>query len=154
MAEKGPDNTFDGELRAADDLAAAAIRDNVDAVAPERSSPRRGYVGPVVAIACVVLFVSQLPALQAAFQAPPSIRVGDAGADADTEACIDTLWKISSVLQHGSLRDTSMVEPLTQQPYRVRQVDGDTVVECPNPAAHNLHALHVSGAHRAPEAVK
>lgn len=157
MTEHDQGTSFDDHLRAADDLAAAAIRENADTASPQRPQTvpsSRRYVGAVVAAACVALFVAQIPALQSAFKAPPSIRIGATDGDEDTDACVDTLWKISAVLQYGSIRDTSMLEPLTQRPYLVRHTDGDTIVECPNPAAHNLRSLHVSAVHRAPEARK
>lgn len=157
MPEQNRPGSFDEHLRAADDLAAAAIRENPETGtprSPETAPSHRRYTGPVVAAVCFVLFVVQIPALQSSFKAPPSIRIGATDTDEDTDACIDTLWKISSMLQYGSLRDTSMLEPLTQRPYLVRHTDHDTIVECPNPAAHNLHSLQVSTVHRAPEAKK
>ncbi len=145
---------FEPDLRAADDLAAAAMRENVEAppVSHEPSAPARRRVGPIVAAACLVVVASQLPTLRVSFKSPPSIRVGATSTDADADACIDTLWRISALLQYGSFRGREIVEPVTRQPYVVRHVDGDTIVECPNPAAHGLRSLWVSAAHRAPEA--
>lgn len=157
MTEKDRRNTFDSDLRTADDLAAEAIREGSDApppAPPETTPQRQRYFVPVLTAVCLVIFVTQIPALRSAFKTPPSIRVGATDTDEDTDACIDTLWKISSVLQYGSLRGTSILEPVTQRPYLVRQADGDTIVECPNPAAHNLRSLQVSAVHRAPEALK
>jgi hypothetical protein len=155
MTEQDRDHgSFESDLRAADDLAAAAIRDDVAAPPPqvEATAPRRRYTGRIVTAVCVLVVLTQLPALRASFETIPSIRIGAADVDEDTEACIDTLWEVSSMLQYGSFRGGEVVEPLTQQPYVVRKDDGDTVVECPNPSAHNLRSLQVSSAHRAPEA--
>lgn len=147
--------SFEHDLRAADDLAAAAIRDNVEtgpAPVVEKSSARNGHTGRLVAVVCAIVIVAQLPALRASFEQPPSIRVGATDVDDDTDACIDTLWQVSSMLQYGSFQGGEWVEPITKQPYLVRRDHGDTVVECPNPSAHNLRSLHVSSAQRAPEA--
>jgi hypothetical protein len=154
MTKQDPESSFDVDLRAADDLAAAAIREDVakPQVAVEAVAPRRRYTGLVVAVVAIVVLVTQLPALRSAFKEPPSIRIGATETDEDTDACIDTLWKISGLLQYGSFRGGEIVEPLTQRPYVVRHTDDDTIVECPNPAAHSLHSLHVSAVHRAPEA--
>lgn len=157
MTEKDRGSTFDSDLRTADDLAAEAIREHGDVPppAPPATTPKRPqYFVPVFTAVCLAIFVTQIPALRSAFKTAPSIRVGATDTDEDTDACIDTLWKISAVLQYGSLRGSSVLEPVTQRPYLVRQADGDTIVECPNPAAHNLRSLQVSAAHRAPEAVK
>lgn len=142
-------------LRQADDLAAEAIREEVAAaprVAPAARKARRPK-GPIVAVVCGLVIVSQIPALRGSFDAPPSIRVGNAPDDEHTESCIDTLWKIASILQHRPAQEIVLLEPMTQRPYVVRHVDHDTVVECPNPGAHSLRSLHVSAARRAPEAV-
>ncbi|MCC6849306.1 MAG: hypothetical protein IT294_12465 [Deltaproteobacteria bacterium] len=149
----GHGDAFREDLRAADDLAAAAIRENVEAPAPNAAPapPPRRFTGPIVAVVCLVVFVTQLPALRSAFKATPSIRIGVAETDEETDACIDTLWKISSLLQYGAYRGGEMVEPLTQRPYVVSHTDDDTIVECPNPAAHSLRSLRVSTAQRAPE---
>lgn len=146
--------SLEADLQAADDLAAAAIRENAAAPPPKPAptAQARRPIGPILAVVCLVVFVTQLPALRSAFQAPPSIRIGVTESDEDTDACIDTLWKISSLLQYGSYSGGEMVEPLTQRPYLVRHTDDDTIVECPNPAAHSLRSLHVSAVHRAPEA--
>jgi hypothetical protein len=146
--------SFETDLRAADDLAAAAIRDNVETAPPPvvEKSARKGHTGRIVAAVCGVVILAQLPALRASFESPPSIRVGATDVDDDTDACIDTLWQVSSLLQYGSFRGGEWVEPITKQPYVVREENGDTVVECPNPSAHNLSSLHVSNAQRAPEA--
>jgi hypothetical protein len=146
--------SFVNDLRAADDLAAAAIRDNEEIAPPPavEKSARRGRTGWIVAVVCSLVILTQLPALPASFETTPSIRIGATDVDDDTDACIDTLWQVSSVLQYGSFRGEEWVEPITRQPYVVRDDDGHTVVECPNPAAHNLRSLHVSSAHRAPEA--
>lgn len=146
--------SLDVDLQAADDLAAAAIRENVEAPPPQvaPAAPARRHVGPIVAVVCLVVFVTQLPALRSAFKAPPSIRIGVTETDEDTDACIDTLWKISSLLQYGSYRGGEVLEPSTQRPYVVRHTDDDTIVECPNPTAHSLRSLQVSAVHRAPEA--
>jgi len=146
--------SFANDLRAADDLAAAAIRDNVETAPPPvvEKSARRGHTGTIVAAACGLVILTQLPALRASFDDTPSIRTGAAEVDDDTDACIDTLWQVSSLLQYGSFRGKEWVEPISKQPYVVREEDGDTVVECPNPGTHNLSSLHVSSAQRAPEA--
>ena len=146
--------SFENDIRAADDLAAAAIRDNVEsATSPVVEKPARtGHTGRIVAAVCGLVILTQLPALRASFETLPSIRIGAADVDDDTDACIDTLWQVSSLLQYGSFRGGEWVEPITKQPYVVREDDGDTVVECPNPGAHNLTSLHVSSAQRAPEA--
>lgn len=146
--------SFENDIRAADDLAAAAIRDNVEsAPSPVVEKPaRKGHTGRIVAAVCGLVILTQLPALRASFETLPSIRIGAADVDDDTDACIDTLWQVSSLLQYGSFRGGEWVEPITKQPYVVREDDGDTVVECPNPGAHNLTSLHVSSAQRAPEA--
>lgn len=146
--------SLESDLRAADDLAAAAIRDNVEsAPAPVvEHSARKGLTGRIVAVVCALVILAQLPALQASFEKPPSIRVGASDVDADTDACIDTLWQVSSLLQYGSFRGGEWVEPITKQPYAVHEDHGEIVVECPNPGAHNLSSLHVSSAQRAPEA--
>lgn len=154
MTEQDRGSSFENDLRAADDLAAAAIREDVAKPPPqiEAKAPRRGSTGLVVGIVALVVFVTQLPALRSAFKAPPSIRIGATETDEDTDACIDALWKISGLLQYGSYKGGEMVEPLTQRPYVVRHTDDDTIVECPNPAAHSLRSLQVSATHRAPEA--
>ena len=146
--------SFANDLRAADDLAAAAIRDNVETAPPPAAekSARGGHTGRIVAAVCGLVILAQLPALRASFETPPSIRIGAAEVDDDTDACIDTLWQVSSMLQYGSFRGGEVVEPISKQPYVVRDDDGDTVVEGPNPGAHNLRALQVSSAQRAPEA--
>ncbi len=146
------DGASEVDLRAADDLAAAAIRENVHLPPAQAAPPAHRHAWPIVAVACLVVFVTQLPALRSAFKAPPSIRIGATATDEDADACIDTLWKISSLLQYGSYGGGEMVEPLTQRPYVVRHTDHDTIVECPNPAAHSLRSLRVSAVHRAPEA--
>jgi hypothetical protein len=148
--------SIERDLRAADDLAAAAMRDDAAlASAPaERAPARPRPTGRIVAAVCGLVFVVQLPALRAAFETPPSIRIGAIDTDGDTDACIDTLWKVSSLLQYGSFRGGEWVEPVTKRPYLVREDDGNTVVECPNPGAHELSSLHVSSSHRAPEARK
>ncbi|MCC6763445.1 MAG: hypothetical protein IT293_02175 [Deltaproteobacteria bacterium] len=150
----GHGDSVQEDLRAADDLAAAAIRDNVEAPPPNAAltPPTRRHTGTIVAVVCLVVFVTQLPALRSAFKEPPSIRIGATETDEDTDACIDTLWKISSLLQYGTYRGGEMVEPLTQRPYLVSHTDDDTIVECPNPAAHSLRSLRVSATQRAPEA--
>jgi len=148
------DGAFAADLQAADDLAAAAMRDNAEAPPPEvQAPPRRRRTGLVIAAVSLVVLVTQLPALRAAFKQPPSIRIGVTDTDEDTDACIDTLWRISAVLQYGSYRGGEILEPLTQRPYLVRHTDDDTIVECPNPAAHSLRSLQVSATHRAPEAL-
>jgi hypothetical protein len=155
MAEREDDESLEANLRRADDLAAAAIRE--DAEAGERSdtavTPSRRRSGPILGVVCLLVVVSQLPSLRAAFQSPPSIRIGGVDGDEHTNACIDTLWKVSGLLQYGTFRGEEWVEPLSQRPYDVRHAEGDTVVECPNPAAHNLRSVRVSRAHRAPEAL-
>jgi hypothetical protein len=149
------DGSMEADLQRADDLAAAAIREG-EAVPPRPEAPHPGaarrHMGPVVALVCLAIVASQLPAIMVAFDSPPSIRVGATPDDDGTEACVDTLWKISSLLQHRELEEIALLEPTTQQPYVVRRVERDTVVECPNPHAHDLSALRVSAAHRAPEA--
>lgn len=154
MTDQDRASSYDIDLRAADDLAAAAIRENVEKPPAQidAKAPRRGNTGLVVGVVALIVFLTQLPALRSAFKAPPSIRVGAAETDEDTDACIDTLWKISGLLQYGSYRGGEVVEPLTQRPYVVRHTNGDTIVECPNPGAHSLRSLQVSAAHRAPEA--
>lgn len=146
--------SFEHDLRAADDLAAAAMRDNVETAPPAivRKSARSGQTGRIVAVVCAMVILAQLPALRASFEQLPSIRIGATDVDDDTDACIDTLWQVSSLLQYGSFRGGEWLEPLTKRPYLVRHDHGDTVVECPNPDAHNLRSLHVSSAQRAPEA--
>jgi hypothetical protein len=158
---KRGDGSFEVDLRAADDLAAAAIQEEqehaaVRASAPEPGgSPKRGLAAPVVVVICLAVVASQLPSLRAAFSTPPSIRVGaEPGDDAPTEACVDTLWKISRLMQYSTYQEDEVLEPVTQRPYVVRHDGGDMVVECPNPGAHNLRSLHVSTAHRAPEALQ
>ncbi len=148
--------SFEGDLRAADDLAAAAIRDDVAAPPPPvaPAPARRRNTGRIVTAVCVLVVLAQLPALRASFETIPSIRVGATDVDEDTDACIDTLWKVSSMLQYGSFSGGEWVEPLTQRPYVVTEHEGHTVVECPNPSAHNLRSLHVSSAQRAPEALR
>ena len=154
------DGSFEVDLRAADDLAAAAIQEEhaqaATASAPQPDGPaKRGWTTPIVVVICLVVVASQLPSLRAAFSTPPSIRIGAAPSDdAPTEACVDTLWKISRLMQYSTYQEGEVLEPLTQRPYVVRHDGGDTVVECPNPAAHNLRSLHVSSAHRAPEATQ
>jgi hypothetical protein len=154
MAERDSGGVpYEADLRAADDLAAAAISEQPE-VAPTVSGPppRRHRIGPYVALACLVVVVAQLPAIRAAFETPPSIRVGATDTDPDTEACIDTLWRVSSLLQNRGFEGEELLEPLTHRPYNVHLSHGETVVECPNPSAHNLRSLHVSSSHRAPEA--
>ena len=153
------DGSFEPDLQAADDLAAAAIREehehaaaSVQAAVPGEA-PRRGWTVPVVVGICLVIVASQLPSLRTAFSVPPSIRIGAAPSDdGPTEECVDTLWKISRMMQYSTYQQEDVLEPLTQRPYLVRRDGADTVVECPNPGAHNLRSLHVSTAHRAPEA--
>lgn len=147
------------DIQRADDLAAQCIRETVKvANVQPHPPPPKGRRAPWIAmLAGVAVIAVQVPTLRASFKATPSIRLGPAPIDEGTEACIDRLWEISGLIQEGELPGdlpaVGLTDPLTHAPYVVRPVDGELVVECPNPALHALAELRVTESQPVPEAV-
>jgi hypothetical protein len=106
----------------------------------------------------VAIVLVQIPALRAALGPVPSLHDGAGAVDSETEACIDTLWRISSLVQQGepaeAIAHMPFREPVTHAPYVVAMEDGVVVVACPNPGAHDLRRLRITAAAPMPEALR
>lgn len=146
--------------RLADELAAEFGREEErrapsQAPAPDQAQKpsRMPWVVAVVSLAVVLV---QLPTLRASMAAKPSLRNGVQEIDAQTEACIDTLWAISALVQEGEPADALVrlpfAEPITRAAYVISLVDDEIVVDCPNPKAHGLKQLRITQSDPMPEA--
>ncbi len=156
MVDGGDDGS-----RLADELAAKCIQEErtptgLTAARDERAGARTPWI---VALASLAIILVQIPSLKAALAPMPSLKTGIEAADAETEACIDTLWAMSAVLREGesgaALARLPFVEPVTRAGYTIAVADdGETVVDCPNPSVHGLRQLRVSSSAPVPRAVQ
>jgi len=122
-----------------------------------KKPPKRKWLWPAMKIAVLVIalgvIVFQYPRLITAFDPPKPIRLGSYATDAGADRCIANLWLISKGLGEGSKTpENGMVCPVSVQPYRVEVVDGNRIVNCPDPKSHGLSLLQVSRKNPVPEA--
>ncbi len=147
----------------ADDLLCSSCRialaeEQIAADAEKAKKPqKRKWLWPAMKIAVLLIslgvIVYQYPRLIAAFDPPKPIRHGSYATDAGADRCIENLWLISKGLGEGvKIPETGMICPVSGQPYRAEIVDGNRIVNCPDPKRHGLSLLQVSRKNPVPEA--
>ena len=147
----------------ADDLLCGSCRialaeEQIAADAEKAKKPqKRKWLWPAIKIAVLLIslgvIVFQYPRLITAFDPPKPIRLGSYSTDAGTDRCIENLWLISKGLGEGSKApETGMICPVSVQPYLAEIVDGNRIVNCPDPKSHGLSLLQVSRKNPVPEA--
>jgi hypothetical protein len=116
---------------------------------------KRKWLWPVLKIAVLVMALGviafQYPRLMAVFEASKPIRQGSYATDAPADRCIGNLWLISKSLGEGKMPDANLVCPVSGQPYRAENVEGNRVFNCPDPKLHGLSFLRVSRKNPVPE---
>jgi len=127
--------------------------DNEKAKKPQK----RKWLWTVLKFAVLVIALGviafQYPRLITAFDPPKPIRHGSYATDTGADRCIDNLWLISKGLGEGKKApEEGLICPASGQPYRVDIVDGNRIVNCPDPKRHGLSLLRVSRKNPVPEA--
>jgi hypothetical protein len=118
---------------------------------------KRKWLWPVLKIAVLAtalgVIAVQYPRLMTAFDAPKPIRQGSYATDVGADRCIGNLWFISKGLgENKKAPEDGMVCPASGQPYRAENVEGNRIVNCPDPKLHGLSFLRVSRKNPVPEA--
>src|SRR5262245_49248179 len=131
------DHEQDG-TRLADEIAAQCIRENdrPPATATIAGGTRAARTPWIVVGVSVLVMLAQIPSLRASLAEKPSIHNGVVDVDPETEACIDTLWAMSALVQEGESADAiarlPFTEPVTRKAYRMMRENDQIAIECPN----------------------
>ena len=102
----------------------------------------------------IVVMAIQIPDLMETTKPGKPIRLGSYDTDDATDQCIKNLWQISRLLQEGKTPDASIVCPVSKIPYRVKSMDYNIIVSCPNPEKHRFTIVQVQKATKIPEVRK
>ena len=126
--------------------------DNEKAKKPQK----RKWLWPVLKFAVLGISLGviafQYPRLMAAFDPPKPIRQGSYATDTVADHCISNLWLISKGLGEGKKApEEGLVCPASNQSYRVEVINGNRIVNCPDPKRHGLSLLQVSRKNPVPE---
>jgi len=123
-------------------------------LSPPVRSLRRLVIQLALLLAFTGLIAFRIPSVISAFEDDQPIRKGTYATDAETDQCIENLWKVSRMLEDGILPDKTMVCPASGKPYIVLEDPANTTVYCPDPQAHGLKEIRVSRMFPCPEVVE
>ena len=141
------------QVELAEENIADVEEDTIEAGPPEEKKGRRALL-LVILLILIGTIIYQAPSFFAAFKEKQPIRQGTYDTDAQTDLCITNLWRISRMLEEGTLPDNNMVCPESGMTYIVTKDSKDIVVRCPNPGKHGLSELRVSKRYPCPEVKK
>lgn len=125
------------------DVETPASSDATD-IDPARRSKRLRIVLAVALLVFGLAVVFALPRFAALASIDRPLREGVLDTDAQTDACIESLWALAAQAQETGKIDTAVTCPSSSAAYVTSGSPEDMVISCPNPGTHGLSALSIA----------